>query len=64
VPSEAERGLTQEQRARRDALERAVLVFREKKGALPDDDYYGQLEKLLLDLARFYAANISPGASP
>src|SRR5262249_51145127 len=58
VPSETERSLTPEQRDRRDALERAVLVFRERRGALPEDEYYIQLEKLLLDLARFYSANI------
>ena len=63
VPSETERGLTFEQRTRRDALERAVLVFREKKGSLPEDDYYDQLEKLLLELARFYSANIGHGTS-
>jgi hypothetical protein len=63
VPSDSERSLTGEQRVRRDALERAVLVFREKKTALPEDEYYGQLEKLLLDLARFYSAN-TPQPSP
>ena len=61
VPSASERSLTPEQRARRDALERAVLVYREKKGTLPEEEYYSQLEKLLLDLARFYAAN--PGTA-
>ena len=57
VPSESERNLTPDQRARRDALERAVLAFREKKAALSEDEYYTQLEKLLLELARFYSAN-------
>ena len=44
VPSPSERKLTPEQRSRRDALERAVLLHREKKGQLPDQDYYRQLE--------------------
>jgi hypothetical protein len=57
VPSEAERKLSPEQRARRDALERAILLHREKKGQLAEDEYYRQLEKLLLELARFYASN-------
>jgi len=64
VPSESERTLTAEQRARRDALERAVLVFRERKAALSEDEYYSHLEKLLLDLARFYSANTSPPSNP
>jgi hypothetical protein len=52
--SETELSLTAEQRAQRDALERAILLHREKKGALPGDDYYRELEKLSLALARFY----------
>ncbi|MGA2659581.1 MAG: hypothetical protein ABSH34_18910 [Verrucomicrobiota bacterium] len=54
VPSESERKLTPEQRARRDTLERAVLLHREKKGQMNEQDYYRQLEQLLLPLARFY----------
>jgi len=54
VPSPSERQLTPEQRSRRDSLERAVLLHREKKGKLNDQDYYRQLEQLLLPLARFY----------
>jgi len=60
VPSEAERSLTSDQRARRDALERAVLLHREKKSHLREDDYYRELERLLLDLAHFTAANATP----
>jgi hypothetical protein len=52
VPSAADKALPPEQRAQRDALERAVLLHREKKGQMKEDDYYTQLEKLLLDLAR------------
>jgi hypothetical protein len=53
VPSEADRDLSAEDCARRDALERAVLLHREKKGMMLEAEYYDQLEKLLLDLARF-----------
>jgi hypothetical protein len=62
VPSEAERHLTSDQRSRRDALERAILLHREKKSQMPEDDYYRQLESLLLDLARFYAAELRDSA--
>jgi hypothetical protein len=54
IPSEAERKLTPEQRARRDALEREVLLLRDKKDQIDETSYYRQLEKLLLDLARSY----------
>jgi hypothetical protein len=57
IPSDEERKLTAEQRAQRDALERAVLVHREKKGKMPEAEYYAELEKLLLELAKFYDAN-------
>jgi hypothetical protein len=56
TPSDADRALTPEQRARRNALEQAVLVHREKKGQMPEEEYYAQLEKLLLELARFETA--------
>ncbi len=46
--------LTPDQQTRRNALERAVLLHREKKAELPEEEYYRQLETLLLDLARFY----------
>ena len=57
VPSQSERKLTPEQRSRRDTLERAVLLYREKKGQMSEEDYYRQLEHLLLPLARFYEEN-------
>ena len=47
--------LTDEERARRDSLERAVFALRDKKVTLKEEDYYGQLEKLLLELARLDA---------
>ena len=54
APSQADRNLTAEQRARRDSLEREVLLYREKKGQLPENEYYRELEKLLVKLARSY----------
>jgi hypothetical protein len=56
VPGDAERGLNAEQRAQRDTLERAILLHREKKTQVPEEDYYRQLEKLCLELARFYGS--------
>jgi hypothetical protein len=57
VPSDTERGFTMEQRAQRDQLERAILLHRDKKGPLGDDEYYRQLEQLLVPLAQFYSSN-------
>ncbi len=57
VPGAAERRLSPGQRAQRDALERAVFLYREKKAELPEDEYYQGLERVLLDLARFNATN-------
>jgi hypothetical protein len=56
VRSDAERRLTAETRARRDALESSLSKLRETKRALPEEVYYEQLEALLLELARLYEA--------
>jgi hypothetical protein len=55
--SDAENRLTAEQRKKRDEIEHAVVKHREKKGKMPDDAYYRDLEKMLLELARLYATN-------
>src|SRR5439155_23125346 len=62
VRSDSEQSFTVEQTARRDTLERAVLLYREKKNQLPENEYYRELEKLLVELARFYGSN--SGAIP
>jgi hypothetical protein len=56
VRSPAEAMLGPERRAERDALERQILLLRERKEGMPEDDYYRELEKLLLQYARFYQA--------
>jgi hypothetical protein len=61
--SDAENRLTEEQRKKRDELEHAVFRHREKKGKVPDDQYYRDLEKMLLELARLYETN-STSANP
>ncbi|HVA48717.1 MAG TPA: hypothetical protein VNH11_20295 [Pirellulales bacterium] len=54
VRSGNEQRLPIEVRRRRDEIEAAIARLREQKGKLPEDDYYGQLEPLLLELARLY----------
>jgi hypothetical protein len=54
VRSEQEQKLTPEIRARRDELELAIDQLRDAKPQIAEEDYYRQLEKLLLELARLY----------
>lgn len=54
VPSAAERALSAETRARRDALELAVEELRARKEAMGEEAYYRALEERLLELARLY----------
>ena len=60
TPGKSEQLLSPAQRAERDALERAVILFREGKGRMAGDEYYRGLEELLLKLARFHEQH--PGA--
>lgn len=48
--------LTEPQRRTRDDLERQVEALRVKKAQMPEADYYTQLEKLLLEIARLYGS--------
>lgn len=57
--STRERQLPAEARARRDELERKVAELRERKASQDEEAYYGQLEKLLVELARIYEASES-----
>jgi hypothetical protein len=41
-------------RAKRDELELAIGKLRDRKGELPEPEYYQLLEPMLLDLARVY----------
>jgi hypothetical protein len=52
VRSEQERQIPPAARARRDELELAVAKLRDSKEKLNEDDYYRQLEVLLLELAK------------
>ncbi len=54
VHSAAERALTAAQRAERDTLERELAALRERKPAMKEDDYFRELEALMLRIARIY----------
>jgi hypothetical protein len=51
---DAERQLSPELRARRDELEQRLTVLRARKADLTETDYYGQLESVLVEIARLY----------
>jgi hypothetical protein len=54
IPSPAERSLTPEVRAQRDALELKLVALRDNKSRMDEDEYYRQLEQLLLQIAALY----------
>lgn len=54
VPSDRERKVPAAVRRRRDELELAVAALRDQKAKLAEDEYYKQLETLMLELGRLY----------
>jgi hypothetical protein len=64
LPSAAERALPAGRRAERDGVERELAQLRETKATLPADEYYAQLEALLLRLARLYRESSSGAPVP
>ncbi len=54
VRGAAERGLSPELKAERDALEAELAKLREAKATLPEAEYFAKLEALMLRLARIY----------
>lgn len=54
VKNAFERRLTPGQRTERDDLERAVKTLRREKSSMAEEEYYKQIEPLLLKLARLY----------
>lgn len=54
VLSETELKLTPEARAERDRLELALYELRDRKSQLAEDDYFTQLEALLVQIAQLY----------
>jgi hypothetical protein len=57
VPSAAEQALPPAVRQRRDALELEIIRLRERQGERDEAEYFRDLEKLLLDLARLLGEN-------
>ena len=54
VLSEDDAKLTEAARARRDEVERMIRALADKKAAMNDADFYREMEKLVLELARIY----------
>lgn len=54
VPSAAERALSPQLREQRDALERDLAALRERKADMKEDEYFAELEALLLKIAHLY----------
>jgi len=54
VKSETEAAMPAEVRAKRDGLELRLEKLRQEKPSMEEDDYYSQLEKLLMELSRVY----------
>ncbi len=51
---QGEQALSPEARSRRDELEQALSALRSKKAEMKEDDYYNQLEKIMVETARLY----------
>jgi hypothetical protein len=54
VRSANEQELSPELRAQRDALEAQLSALRDRKAQMKEDDYYDQLEKILVSIAKLY----------
>jgi hypothetical protein len=51
---QSEQALGPEARAHRDELEQELSALRAKKAQMNEDDYYGKLEKIMVETARLY----------
>jgi len=56
VRSRSEQELSPALRARRDELEAQLSALRDRKAQMKEDDYYNQLEKILVETAKLYDA--------
>lgn len=61
VPGEEERTLTPEQRTLRNRLENELFALRQKKGSMPEEAYFRELERIVRALAEIYAPQETPG---
>lgn len=64
VRSADEQKLNPEQRLRRDSIELKILALRERKAAMPEADYYTELERLLAELYPFLDGSNPSNRSP
>ncbi|MEX2141063.1 MAG: hypothetical protein WD894_17490 [Pirellulales bacterium] len=64
VQSARERSMPAELRKRRDELELAIAALRDTKAAMNEDEYYGKLETLLVELAELYEQAQLKAAKP
>ncbi len=62
VPSDRERQLSAEVRRHRDELELSVIRLRDRKAEMDADEYFKQLESLLVQLAELYEQSDKPAA--
>jgi hypothetical protein len=60
IPSNRERFMPAEMRQRRNQLELSIAALRDQKDKLSEDEYYGRLDKLMIELARLYR-ELKPG---
>ena len=60
VPSRGEQVLSAEARKRRDELEQQLAELRRQKSTLSEEEYYSQLEPLLIEIARVYDQSEKP----
>jgi hypothetical protein len=51
---QSEQALGPQERARRDQLEQALSALRSKKAEMKEDEYFSQLEKIMVETARIY----------
>ncbi len=61
VPSDRERSIPLEVRRDRDRIELAIAGLRDRKGKLPEADYYAQLDPMMVELAKLYGAQDKRG---
>ena len=61
LSSNREQNMPAESRRRRDQLELSIAVLRDRKNKLSEDDYYSQLEMLMVELAKLYRAGEASG---
>jgi hypothetical protein len=64
IPSNTEKSLTPDQRVRADAIEKEISGLRDRKSQMSEDDYYKELETLLLQMARLYHPEATNAPSP